>query len=98
MISLALYNAFAAAFVAVYTLFMVRDLGFDPSLVGIVLAGGGVGGVIGGVFVERAARRFGVGRAIVGGSIVLSIAHVAAPLATGGPGVTVPLLVAAGAG
>ena len=96
VVSTALYNAFAAAFTAVYTLFMVRDLGLDPALVGIVLAGGGVGGVIGGVFAERTASRFGIGRAIVGGSILLSIAHVAAPLATGGPGVTVPLLVGAG--
>jgi len=92
VVALALYNAFAAAFTAIEVLFMIRDLGLNPALVGIVLAGGGVGGVVGGVCAEQASRRFGIGRAIVVGAILLSVAHVAAPLAIGGPLVTAPLL------
>ncbi len=96
VVALALYNAFAAAFVAVDTLFMIRDLGLGPGVGWRGHGGSGVGGVVGGDFAERAAIRFGMGRAIMGSTILLSIGHVAAPLALGGSCVTVPLLCGAG--
>ncbi len=96
VVALGLYNLFAGLFVAVYTLFMVRALGLDPAAVGAVIAGGGIGGIVGGLGAEPASRRLGIGRSIVGGAALLAVAHLAAPLASGPPAVTVPLLVAAG--
>ena len=90
------YNFFAAMFVAVYTLFMVRELGLGPTEVGGIIASGGLGGVLGGLAAGRVARRFGAGRAIVGGAILLAVMHVAAPAASGPPMATVPLLGVAG--
>ncbi len=95
MLSGGSYNFFAAIFVAVYTLFIVRELGFAPATVGAVIACGGVGGVLGGIAAAPAATRFGVGRAIVGSMILLAVAHLAAPLASGPQAVTVPLLAGA---
>ena len=51
------YNFFAAIFVAVSTLFMVRELGFEPATLGVVIACGGVGGVLGSIGATTAARR-----------------------------------------
>ena len=90
------YNLFAAMFVAVYTLFMVRDLGLDPAAVGGIIAVGGLGGVLGGLAAGPVARRFGAGRAIVGGALLLALMHTAAPVAGGPAIVTVPLLAGAG--
>ena len=90
------YNFFAAMFVAVYALFMVRELGLRPGEVGGIIASGGLGGVLGGLAAGRVARRFGAGRAIVGGALLLALMHVAAPVAGGPPMATVPLLAGAG--
>jgi MFS family permease len=75
---------------------MVRDLGLDPAAVGSIIAGGGLGGVLGGLAAGPVARRFGARRAIVGGVILLALMHVAAPVAGGPPMATVPLLAGAG--
>lgn len=39
----------------------------SPGAVGLVIGVGGISALVGGLVAERAARRFGVGRAIVGG-------------------------------
>ena len=95
-ISSGAYNFFAAIFVAVYTLFMVRELGLQPSSVGAIIACGGVGGVLGGVIAARVANRFGAGKAIVWGMILLAAMHLATPAAFGPPMVTVSVLAGAG--
>jgi len=96
MLAVAGYNFFAAIFVAVYTLFMVRELGLAPASIGAIVACGGVGGVVGGLLAEPVARRFGIGRAIVGGMILLATMHLAAPAAFGPPLVSVPVLATGG--
>ena len=90
------YNFFAAIFVAVYTLFMVRELGLSAAAVGAIIACGGAGGVMGGLLAEPVARRFGLGRAIVSGILVLAVMHLAVPAAFGPALITVPLLSMAG--
>jgi MFS family permease len=95
-LAIAVYNFFAAVFVAAYTLFLVRDLGLEPALIGIVVACGGLGGVLGGLMAPLAERRLGIGPAIVSGTLLLAIAHLAAPLASGPPWVVVPLLASGG--
>jgi len=90
------YNFFAAIFVAVSTLFMVRELGLGAPSIGAVVACGGVGGVLGGLLATRLAERFGQGRPIVLGMVVLSAMHLVAPATFGPPLVSVPVLAAVG--
>jgi MFS family permease len=93
----AAYNLFAGMFVAVSTVFMVRDLHLPAAWIGVIVATGGVGGVVGGVLAQPAAKRVGLGRAIIVGGLLLAVGHMAAPLAAGPTFVVVPLLASAGA-
>jgi MFS family permease len=60
----------------VYWLFLVRDLGLPPAIVGLSIGIGGVGALLGAFFAGRLTRRFGVGHTLIGSLI-------AAPLASG---------------
>lgn len=57
-------NLFNGAFTAVQILFLNRTLGLPPAAVGIVLAIGGVGGIVGAVFAGRITARLGQARSI----------------------------------
>ena len=94
-LSVCTYNFFAAIFVTVSTLFMVRELRLEPAIIGIIMASGGGGAVLGGLASRPLARRLGIGPTIVGGSAGLAIAHFALPLSTGPWSIIVPLLIAA---
>ena len=50
---------------AILVLHLVRDLGLSPTGVGIVLAVGSVGGLVGAALAPYASRRFGSGRATI---------------------------------
>lgn len=50
---------------AVFILFMVRELSFEPATVGVVLAARSVGAVLGAVSAGSAARRFGLGPSVI---------------------------------
>jgi MFS family permease len=58
-------NLFAAMLLAVSVLFLARELGLPAGLVGLVLAAGSVGGVLGAVTASRWIRRYGQGRVLV---------------------------------
>jgi len=96
VLALGTYNFFAAMFTAIYTLYMVRDLGLSPAGLGAVFACAGTGGVLGGLSAERVNRRFGTGRSIVGGAVLLAVMHLVAPLAVGPPVIAGLILAAAG--
>jgi MFS family permease len=55
----------------IYWLFLVRDLGLSPAIVGLSIGMGGVGAFIGTLIAERLSRRFGVGRTIIGSLIIV---------------------------
>jgi len=55
----------------IYWLFLVRDLGLSPAIVGISIGVGGVGALIGTLIAERLTLRFGVGRSIIGSLVVV---------------------------
>lgn len=86
---------FSSMMAAVLTLFMVQELKFDPLLIGLTTAAGGVGMLIGAVFAARAASRFGLGPALVGGALVVGLANLLIP-AAGGPLVLAVALLTAG--
>lgn len=71
------------------TLFAISEVGFQPGVVGLLYAIGGVSSFIGSIFAMRLARRIGIGNAMVFGWIIPGIATFFYPLAP------TPLIVAA---
>jgi len=57
----------------IYWLFLVRDLGLSPAIVGVSIGIGGVGAFIGTLIAERLTLRFGLGRTIIGSLITVPL-------------------------
>jgi MFS family permease len=67
---------------AVLILFALRSLGLSPGAIGILLALGHSGFLVGAYLAGRSARRFGVGPAVIGACVVLGLGYGVVPLAT----------------
>ncbi|HYN96959.1 MAG TPA: MFS transporter [Pilimelia sp.] len=78
-------NLFFMAMQTVFPLFVIRTLGADAGTVGLILAVGAAGSLIGAVLAVRLGNRLGPGPAIVAGFGLGSFAQALIPLA-GGPG------------
>ncbi len=74
---------FGSFYAALYSLYLLNDLGLTPFLLGVVISAGGVGSLAGSVLAGRAIRRIGIGRAIVVMFIASSAIGILTPLATG---------------
>lgn len=57
---------FFGNFFALYPLYVVRDLGMPPALVGLFVGAGGIGALVGAMLVGPVTRRFGVGPTLIG--------------------------------
>ncbi len=75
---------FGNFYAALYGLYALRELGLSPATLGIVIAGGGVGSLLGAAFAGSLPRRFGIGPTLVWASLVGSLIALLTPLA-GGP-------------
>lgn len=82
------------AFLAVYVVYMTRDLGLDAGEVGLVLSTGGLGALIGATLALPARRRFGIGRSILGGLFLFGVTGLLVPLAVLIPDHALPLVIA----
>ncbi|HET6312445.1 MAG TPA: MFS transporter [Chloroflexia bacterium] len=56
---------FFGNFFALYPLYVVRDLGMPPALVGLFVGAGGIGALVGAMLVGPVTRRFGVGPTLI---------------------------------
>lgn len=74
---------FGSFYAALYSLYLLNDLGLSPFLLGVVISAGGVGSLAGSVFAGRVIRRLGIGRSIVVLFIASSAIGVLTPLASG---------------
>lgn len=90
-----LLNLFNAMLEAVFVLYIVRSLGVGPAVLGFIFAVGSVGFLVGAFLPDRAADRFGVGKATIGGIALVGLSDLIVPLAHGSLLTVVPLLVAA---
>ena len=68
---------------ALYMLYGLDELDLSPVLVGVTVAAGGVGGLVAAPFAGRAARRWGIGWAIVGPRVAAALLGFLMPLAAG---------------
>jgi MFS family permease len=88
-------NLFGFAFLAIYVLYMTRELGLGATGVGLVFALGGVGALAGAVLAGPIARRLGVGRATIGAQALFGLFGLTIPLAVLVPAIALPMVAAA---
>ena len=69
----ATHRFFGSFIGTIYWLFLVRDLGLSPAIVGVSIGIGGVGAFIGTLIAERLTLRFGIGRTIIGSLILIPL-------------------------
>jgi Na+/melibiose symporter-like transporter len=79
-ISSAVFAIGLAMNATVLMLFLTRSLGLSPTTIGIYLASGGVGTLVGSVLAKRVSLRIGTGQAIIAGTLVEAIAAIVIPL------------------
>ncbi|MEM7531707.1 MAG: MFS transporter [Chloroflexota bacterium] len=80
-----------AVYRTMFILFVTRDLGMSPLLIGIVYTCGGVGALLGALIVEPTTRVMGVGRAIVLGNFLWAAGMIVIPLAIFVAGIMIPV-------
>jgi predicted MFS family arabinose efflux permease len=87
-------SAMWGVFGSTWLLFATGELGLDAAVIGVVAALGGFGSLVGALFAERAAGRFGLGRLVVASLLVASLGNLLIPLAPAGmPLVAIAFLV-----
>jgi MFS family permease len=74
---------FVGIYGALVVLYMARDLGFAPGILGTIWALGGISSFIGAVAAGPATKRFGIGPAMVAGCLLSGMAMGFVPLAQG---------------
>jgi len=74
---------FGGIFSALYVIFVIKTLGLSPALMGMTVAVGGIGSLLGTAISSRFVRAVGVGRAIALGFVISAVSSVFVPLASG---------------
>lgn len=85
---------FGRMFLAVYVLYMTRDLGLGSVGVGLVFATGGLGALAGALVAGPVTRRFGPGPTMITAQLLFGLTGMAVPLAVLVPRVALPMIVA----
>lgn len=81
----ACHGLFGGIFAALYILFCLKGLGFTTAVLGLAIAAGGVGSLIGSVLAPRLERALGRGRAILTAMAGVAVALFLTPLAPADP-------------
>jgi len=76
-------NLFGNALLALFVLYLTRELGIQPAVLGVILAAGGPGALLGALLAGRLARWCGLGATIIGAIIVSGLAGLLVPLVAG---------------
>lgn len=87
----ATFNLFEQVIMTVFVVYAVRDLQLSAGQLGFVIAVGAGGALLGAVSAPFPARRYGVGKTIVGAMVLACLVPLALPAVTGAPRVAVPL-------
>ncbi|MBP7687585.1 MAG: MFS transporter [Thermoflexales bacterium] len=74
---------FGNFYAVLYSLYALRYLGLDAAALGVTIAMGGVGSLIGSALTDRVVRRFGLGRALIGSGVIGGALSFLIPLASG---------------
>jgi MFS family permease len=79
--AIGLFELFDSAMMAIYVLYVTRELGIDPAFLGLIFATGGVGGIVGVVIAPWVARRLRLGRTLVLGISLATLGDLLIPAA-----------------
>jgi predicted MFS family arabinose efflux permease len=89
-------NFFYSVIMAIYVLYLARDLHLSPAALGLVFGlGGGAGVLVGSAAAAPVARRLGVGRALIGAHALFGLFGLLLALATVWPEIAALLVFAA---
>lgn len=76
---------FGSFFGSLYALYAIRVLAIEPAVLGLLIASGGVGALIGALLAGRVTHRLSLGTTLVGSLALTGAMHVFVPLASVGP-------------
>ena len=82
-LSTATRSLFGSFFGVLYGIFALKILGLGPALLGITIAFGGISDIIGSLGSVWVARRFGIGRTMIGTLLLAALASFFIPFANG---------------
>ncbi len=88
----AVYSLGGNIFLAVYVLYLTRDLGLGAGVIGLIFAVGGVGALIGSMLAGPLAGRLGQGPAMIWGQLLFGLTGLAIPVAVLIPRYALPLV------
>lgn len=91
----AVHSLFGGIFGALYILFCIRVVGLTPGLMGLTIAMGGVGALVGAVLAGWMSRRLGVGPAILAAQVMVVGSVALMPLAPADPATGMGVLMVA---
>lgn len=86
---------FGNFYAVLYSLYVIRDLGFSPAALGIFVSAGGIGALVGAALAGWLPLRFGLGRTLVWVSLIGSFFSLLTPLAGGAWIVAAGMMIAA---
>lgn len=95
LLAAATFNLFNLAFYGIFVLYVTQELDVSPGALGLVMAIGGVGSLVGILITGRLSRRIGLGRALLAGFVLTPAPLLLVPAAAGAPGLVLPLLAVA---
>ena len=94
MVYVAAFNFFTNVIFAIFLVYAVRRLDLSPAVIGLVLAIGSIGFLVGAFLAPRISARLGVGTTMIGAAAVAGLALFLIPLAP--PSNAIPFLIASG--
>jgi predicted MFS family arabinose efflux permease len=89
-----LYSLGFGMFGATYMLFVTRELGFNPGLLGVIFGIGGLSSMLGAILAQRSADRFGIGISMFAGLVLMGVSMLFVPAVRGATAAGAALLVA----
>jgi predicted MFS family arabinose efflux permease len=81
----AIHSLFGGIFGALYILFCLKIVGLAPALLGLTIAAGGAGALLGALLAGWMSRRLGVGPALIAGQVLVALSVLLIPLAPADP-------------
>lgn len=82
-ITLAVRTFFGNFFGVLYDIYGIRELGMSPGLLGVTIACGGIGALVGALVASRLQKRFGLGKVLIGSTVLGVPFGFLTPLASG---------------
>lgn len=95
-LSTSTYNLFYNISMSVYVIHVTRNLGIEPNVLGMLLALGGIGTLLGSLTVQKITNTIGIGSTLIGATIIGGIGAIFIPLSSSLEAFAAPMLVIAG--